>query len=269
MMLPETEREIRIEFLGTATEYLNNLEKILLGINDDVGAIPDKINVILRILHFLQDSGGMPEFRMLGDLAYRLEDAFQVLKGRKYQQKIDSDLHNLLLSTLDWLRHILELIAAKSLIDEHWLATFCYPLFEELYKGLDQPDPEDIASIVTPKKTSQNIIHLVFKTEVEKSLQSLDNLLFNYDGSLLQKMAIATATELAGLGEMLDMPVFTQICQSIRQQLILASSEESVIDTTHLALEAWRRSQLLILNQRSGELPSVIHQYFHLSKIRV
>ncbi len=262
-MLPETEQEIRIQFLETATEYLNNLESIFSKINAEPENIPVQINAALRILHSLKGNAGMLGFGMLSDLSHRLEDALQVLRGRRNQQDIDPDLHNLLLSAIDWLRHILELIATKSLIDEHWLATFCYPLFEELYKRLGQPDTENITSTITLTKT-ENIIHLLFKTEVEKSLQSLENLLQKNDPSLLLQVAMTTANELAGLGEMLDLPAFTQICQSIKQLLVTAKSEESIIQTTHISLQAWRRSQSLILTQNMRELPSVIHQYLDI-----
>ena len=132
MMLPEIELEIRINFLETATEYLNNLESILSKINAEPENIPVKINAALRILYSLKANAGMLGFGMLSDLSHHLENAFQILQCRKNQQKIDLDLHNLLLSAIDWLRHILELIATKSLIDEHWLATFCYPLLQQL-----------------------------------------------------------------------------------------------------------------------------------------
>ncbi len=259
-MLPEIELEIRINFLETATEYLNNLESILSKINAEPENIPVKINAALGILHSLKANAGMLGFGMLSDLSHHLENALQILQCRKNQQKIDPDLHNLLLSAIDWLRHILELIATKSLIDEHWLATFCYPLFEELYKRLAQTDTENITSKLTIT-TTENIIHLLFKTEVEKSLQSLENLLKNKDCSLLGQQVMTTANEFAGLGEMLELPAFTQICQSIKQLLVSAKSEQSIIHITHLSLQVWRRSQSLILAQNMTELPSVMHQY--------
>ena len=111
--------------------------------------------------------------RILSDLAHRLEDAFQVLKNRKINSAIDADLHNLLLSSVDWLHHILELVNSNYLIDEHWLITFCYPLFEELYQRLGKPELEESNSEFTHIPNPENIIHFLFQTEVEKNLQSL------------------------------------------------------------------------------------------------
>jgi chemosensory pili system protein ChpA (sensor histidine kinase/response regulator) len=265
MMLPATEREIRIQFLETATEYLNKLEAILSEINTEPQDIPERINAVLRILHSLKGSAGMLELRMLSDLAHRLEDAFHVLKNRRDNLEIDPDLHNLLLSAVDWLRHILELIAADYLVDEHWLATFCYPLFEELYQRLGKPELAEISVTLAQMNNSENIIHLVFKTEVEKNLQSLERLLDNGDApkesrNLLQATAIATANELAGLGDILNIPVFAQLCESIKQLLVVNQSQRSLIHITSLALKLWRRSQSLILANKIEELPSVIRQ---------
>ncbi len=258
-MPPETDLEIRTKFLETATEYLNNLECILLKINTEPENILVKINAALGIIHSLKSNARMLELGILSDLFHRLEYALQVLKSRKTQQEIDPDLHNLLMSAIDWLRHILELISAKSPIDEHWLATFCYPLFEELYKRLCSLNTENITGTITIIKT-ENIIHLLFQTEVEKTLQSLENLLKSHDTSVLLQAAMIKANELAGLGEMLEIPAFIQICQSIKQLLLTTQSEQSIIHIVHLALQAWRRSQSLILAHKMTELPSVIYQ---------
>ena len=262
-MPPQTELKIRTKFLETTTQYLNNLECILLQINTEPENIQVKINAALGIIHSLKSNVTMVELGILSDLFHHLEDALQVLKCRKIQQEIDPDLHNLLMSAIDWLRHIIELISAKSLIDEHWLATFCYPLFEELYKHLGRLNTENMTGKITIVKT-ENIIHLLFKTEVEKTLQSLENLLKSRDTSVLLQAAMIKTNELAGLGEMLDIPAFIQICQSIKQLLLTTKSEQSIIHIVHLALRAWRRSQSLILAQKMTELPSVIHQYLDI-----
>ena len=261
-MLPEIEREIRIQFLETSTEYLNKLENILSEINAEPQYISDKINTVLRILHSLKGSSGMLGLRILSDLAHRLEDAFQVLKNRKISSAIDADLHNLLLSSVDWLHHILELVESNYLIDEHWLITFCYPLFEELYQRLGKPELEESNSEFTHIPNPENIIHFLFKTEVEINLQSLEQLLENQDFLQLKESAFATAKELTGLGDILDIPVFTQLCQSIKQKLLVAKSPADITNTTSLALQLWRRSQSLILNQNVSELPSVINQFW-------
>ena len=264
-MPPETELEIRTKFLETTTEDLNNLECILLQINTEPKNIQVKINAALGIIHSLKSNVTMLKLGILSDLFHRLEETLQVLKCRKTQQEIDPDLHNLLMSIIDWLRHIIELISAKSLslIDEHWLATFCYPLFEELYKHLGRLNTENMTSKITIIK-NENIIHLLFQTEVEKTLQSLENLFKSRDTSVLLQATMIRANELAGLGEMLDIPAFTQICQSIKQLLLTTKSEQSIIHIVYLALRAWRRSQSLILAQKMTELPSVIHQYLDL-----
>jgi len=255
-MSQDKELEIQMQFLEEATDYLNTLEGVLLELNTNNRISPEKINAALRAAHSIKGGAGMMGFRALSDLAHRLEDSFKVLKTRKNSLEIDTELQSLLLSGVDWLRQIVELLSEGNSVDEEWLSTFCYPVFEELHARLGDPSPEDAASMLSPED-GQDIIPLLFETEVEGCLQRLESVLADSAQPCLKEEVAIMAAELGGLGEMLQLPAFTQLCESVTNHL--ETGEPSQIETiARAALEAWRRSQALVITHQVDRLPTAI-----------
>ena len=142
-MTNDKKLEIQIQFLEEATDYLNILEAVLLEVKSNSQITLQKINVALRVAHCIKDGASIMEFRILSDLAHRLEDIFTVFKTRKNSLELNTDLHSLLLCGVDWLRQIVNLYSEGHTVDEQWLATFCYPVFEELHdRFAKQPEGE-------------------------------------------------------------------------------------------------------------------------------
>ncbi|MBW4501408.1 MAG: hybrid sensor histidine kinase/response regulator [Scytonema hyalinum WJT4-NPBG1] len=255
-MSQDKELEIQMQFLEEATDYLNTLEGVLLELNTNNRISPEKINAALRAAHSIKGGAGMMGFRALSDLAHRLEDSFKVLKTRKNSLEIDTELQSLLLSGVDWLRQIVELLSEGNSVDEEWLSTFCYPVFQELHARLGDPSPEDAASMLSPED-GQDIIPLLFETEVEGCLQRLESVLADSAQPCLKEEVAIMAAELGGLGEMLQLPAFTQLCESVTNHL--EAGEPSQIETiARAALEAWRRSQALVITHQVDRLPTAI-----------
>ncbi len=256
-MSQDKELEIQMQFLEEATDYLNTLEGILLEIESNHRVAPEKINAALRAAHSIKGGAAMMGFRSLSDLAHRLEDSFKVLKTRKNSLEIDTELQSLLLSGVDWLRQIVELHSERNTVDEQWLATFCYPVFEELHARLGDPTPEDATTMLSPEDDGQNIIPLLFETEVEGCLQRLESVLADSQQPCLKEEVAIMAAELGGLGEMLQLPAFTQLCQSIADHLEAAEPSQ-IEEIASAALTAWRRSQALVLTNQLDSLPTEI-----------
>jgi chemosensory pili system protein ChpA (sensor histidine kinase/response regulator) len=255
-MSQDKEYEIQMQFLEEAQDYLNTLEGVLLEIDTSNRIDPEKINAALRAAHSIKGGAGMMGFRALSDLAHRLEDSFKVLKTQKNSLLVDTDLHSLLLSGVDWLRQIVELHSEGNIVDDQWLATFCYPVFEELHNRLGDPTPEDATSLLSPED-GQDIIPLLFETEVEGCLERLESVLVSSDRSLLKEEVAIMAAELGGLGEMLQLEPFTKLCESVTNSLQV-STPELVEKIAEAALLAWRRSQALVLTNQFDSLPTVI-----------
>ena len=253
-MLQDKELEIQMQFLEEATDYLNTLETVLLEIDTTNRIDLDKINAALRAAHSIKGGAGMMGFRSLSDLAHRLEDSFKVLKTKKNSLEIDTQLQSLLLSGVDWLRQIVELLAEGNLVEDAWLATFCYPIFDELHDRLGDPIPEDASTMLSPED-GQDVIPLLFSTEVEECLQRLEFILADSEQPGLHEEVVIMAGELGGLGEMLQLAAFTKLCESVTQQLETVSSS-GIPEIARLALQAWRRSQALVLTNQLDNLPT-------------
>ncbi|MBE9105032.1 Hpt domain-containing protein, partial [Nostoc cf. edaphicum LEGE 07299] len=253
-MLQDKELEIQMQFLEEATDYLNTLEGVLLEIDTSNRIDLDKINAALRATHSIKGGAGMMGFKSLSDLSHRLEDSFKVLKTKKNSLEIDTQLQSLLLSGVDWLRQIVELLAEGNVVEDQWLATFCYPIFDELHDRLGDPTPEDASTMLSPED-GQDVIPLLFATEVEECLQRLESTLADREQAGLPEEIAILAAELGGLGEMLQLPAFSKLCQSVTQHL---ETVERIPEIAQLALQAWRRSQALVLTNQLDNLPTAI-----------
>jgi chemosensory pili system protein ChpA (sensor histidine kinase/response regulator) len=115
-MTKDKELEIQMQFLEEATDYLNTLEGILLEIDNNKRIELEHINAAMRAAHSIKGGAAMMGFRVLSDLAHRLEDAFKVLKTQKNSLEFDTHLQSLLLSAVDWLRQIVGLVKFISVL---------------------------------------------------------------------------------------------------------------------------------------------------------
>ncbi|HIK05515.1 MAG TPA: response regulator [Trichormus sp. M33_DOE_039] len=255
-MSKNKELEIQMQFLEEATDYINTLEGVLLEIDTSHRIDADKINGALRAAHSIKGGAAMMGFKALSDLAHRLEDSFKVLKTSKNSLVVDTQLQNLLLSGVDWLRQIVTLLGEGNAIEEQWLVTFCYPVFDELHSCLGDPTPEDAATILSTDE-GQDIIPLLFETEVNECLQRLETLLAEPGQPGLQSEVTTLAAELGGLGEMLQLTAFTQLCESIRLHIENAAGDR-IFSIAQLALKSWRRSQALVLTNQRDNLPTAL-----------
>jgi chemosensory pili system protein ChpA (sensor histidine kinase/response regulator) len=256
-MSKDKELEIQMQFLEEATDYINTLEVVLLEIDIHHRIDLDKINGALRAAHSIKGGAAMMGFRALSDLAHRLEDSFKVLKTSKNSLAIDTNLQSLLLSAVDWLRQIVGLLQEGNTIEQEWLTTFCYPVFDQLHSRLGDPTPEDAATILSTDE-GQDIIPLLFETEVDECLQRLESWLGEPREPNLQGEVTTLAAELGGLGEMLQLTAFTQLCESIRLHIENASGDR-IFPIAQLALKSWRRSQALVLTHQRDNLPTKLN----------
>ncbi|MGB3636728.1 MAG: ATP-binding protein, partial [Rivularia sp. (in: cyanobacteria)] len=253
-MSQDKEFEIQMQFLEEASDYLNTIEGVLLEIDTSNRIDLEKINGALRAAHSIKGGAAMMGFRSLSDLAHRLEDSFKVLKTRKSSLEVDTQLQSLLLSGVDWLRQIVELHSEGHELEEQWLASFCYPVFEELHERLGEPTPEDASSMLSPED-GQDIVPLLFETEVEGCLQRLESVVADSEQPCLKEEVAIMAAELAGLGEMLQLQAFSSYCESVQSHLEVAPPEQ-VEEIANAALAGWRRSQALVLTSQIESLPT-------------
>ena len=243
----DKELEIRVQFLEEATEYLNTIESGMLGLA--TARFDKQMDAVLRAAHSIKGGAAMMGFQTLSHLAHRLEDFFRVLKTQK--PSVDAELESLLLAGVDCLRQVVDINRQGTVVDEQWLDTNVNPVFEQLHQRLGEPQVEDIMP-----EDGQDMVGLIFETEVEECLQRLESLLAEPNKpSLLEELSIM-AQDLGGLGEMLELNAFRNLCESITQHL--EATPEQVEEIARLALHSLRRSQAAVLVGQVDTLPTQI-----------
>jgi chemosensory pili system protein ChpA (sensor histidine kinase/response regulator) len=256
-MSQDRELEIRLQFLDEAQDYLGMLEAAVMGLSSS-GVDIDRINAALRAAHSIKGGAGMMGYEILSQLAHRLEDSFKVLKIQRHTIEIDGSLEGLLLSGVDCLNQVIESDRQGIPTDPDWLGDVAAPIFEQLYERLGEPQAEDASSMLAPED-GQDVLKLLFETEVDGCLERLEAVLAANDPCLREEVDIL-AQELGGLGEMLQLQPFIRLCESVADHL--AAAPEQVDEVARLALAAWRRSQALVLTGHLDTLPTAIEASF-------
>lgn len=253
-MAHDKELEIRLQFLDEAQEYVTTLETCLLGLANALDA--DTVNEALRAAHSIKGGAGLMGFQVLSDLAHRLEDGLKVLKVKRSQINLDASLEQQLLQAVDCLTQVITSNRHQSPPDADWLNQEVEPLFQAIHERLGDPEDEDAYSVLSPED-GQEILPLLFQTEVEGCLQRLETVLADRDPCLKEEVMILSQ-ELEGLGEMLQMPTFTSLCQSICQQME-AVAGDAAIPIAEAALGVWRETQNLVLAGNLGSIPDQLN----------
>ena len=252
-MSHDKELEIRRQFLDEAQEYLDALDAALMGLADN-RVDTQKINAALRAIHSIKGGAGMMGFIVLSDLAHRLEDSFKVLKVEK-AIAVDFQLETRLLTAVDVLRRVIECDRHDAAIDPNWLSNEVDPLFEQLHEQLGDPQDESAASVLSPED-GQDIVPMLFETEVEGCLQRLEGVLAAPDQPCLQEELTILAQELGGLGEMLQLPAFVRLCASVTRSLDANVSD--IASIAESALQSWRQAQSLVMIGQYDQIPAAI-----------
>lgn len=248
--MPQQEHQIRLQFLEEAQEYLNSIESKLLGLGTNK-VDRHQMDAALRAAHSIKGGAAMMGFEVLSYLAHRLEDSFKVIRAGKYGDT-DGELERLLLSGVDRLGQVINLNRQGAIVDQTW-QDGANLIFDALRQRLGDPQIEDAATFLSEDE-GQDMRVLLFESEVGECIERLESILVSQDmPCLLEEFQIA-AQELGGLGEMLELPAFTSLCQSVEQHLEAAPAEIDAI--AHLAISEWRRSRALILVGQAEALPT-------------
>ncbi len=249
-MPQDKELEIRLMFLEEATEYLNIIESAVLGLATSQ-IDNQQMDAVLRAAHSIKGGAAMMGFQTLSDLAHRMEDLFKVLKKQK--PSTDNELESLLLDAVDHLTSVIALHRQGIVVDDQWLEENVNPVFDLLYQRLGTPTPEDTATL---PEEGQDMVAMIFETEVEGCLERLESVLADPEQHYLAEEISTMAEELGGLGEMLELPAFSSLCESINQHL--EATPERAHEIARLALQEWRRSQAALLVGQVDTLPTQI-----------
>ncbi len=248
----DKELEIQLQFLEEAQEYLNTIESVLLGLASQ-RLDPSKMDAALRAAHSVKGGAAMMGFETLSLLAHRLEDFLKVLRAQKPDLSVDVGLERLMLATVDVLRQVISLSRQTPTVAERWLELHARPILNLLQHRLGDPPPEDLSTLSAPEP-GRDTTALLLETEVEGCLQRLESVLEDPQQPCLREELAIMAQELGGLGEMLQLRAFSQLCESIGQHL--EAAPERLVEIAQLALHEWRRSKSLVLAGQTEHLPT-------------
>lgn len=257
-MTDDKEFAIRLRFLDEAQEYLNTLESRVMGLAEGFGR--ETINEALRAAHSIKGGAGLMGLPTLSKLAHRLEDGLKVLKIRRGKITVDIQLEQQLLVAIDCMgqvvhqnrQHIKWGDDSPGPVDWAWLQQHVEPIFAKLHERLGEPAEEDFQAVFAADN-SGNIIALLFQSEVAGCLQRLESLMAEHDPCLREEVVIL-AQELGGLGEMLQIETYTQLCRSIEAQMTIADDHE-VVPLSRAALLIWKQAQDSVLRGNLAAIP--------------
>lgn len=247
--MSEPQEMIRLQFLEEAEEYLNTIENELT----DLAQVSDrrpKIDLTLRAAHSIKGGAAMMGFNVLSDLAHQIEDFFKVLRGGS---SIEGSVEQQLLHAVDQLHQVLQVNRQGSEVTTAWLNAHVQPLFQSLREQLGEPQPESDLTLLS-EEAGDDMRSLLFESEVEGCLQRLESVLQTPNHPCLLEEYSIVAQELAGLGQMLELPAFSQFCTSIAE--FLTAHPRETVPIAAQVIQDLRRCQALVLTGQFQALPN-------------
>ncbi|MCY7331919.1 MAG: chemotaxis protein CheA, partial [Pseudanabaena sp. CAN_BIN31] len=248
--LSDREWAVRLLFLEEVKDFLADIETEILGLSDR-GLSRSSIDKILRAAHSMKGGAGMMGFHALSELAHRLEDFVKILQA-KNQTAIAPEMESLFLNAIDSMGKVANIHKQRQTPDAQWLEEYIYQPFVNLHEILGDLSAQDEASLLS-EEAGEDMRVLMFATEVDACLERLTNVLADLDSQVLREEFELTSQEFGCLGEMLELPAFSQLCAEI--SIALADQNHNLRAVTTSALAAWRRSQALVLVSQFQALP--------------
>lgn len=249
----DQKQEIKTLFLEEAEDYLNTIESNLLGLaNSSIDQ--DNMDQVLRAAHSIKGGAAMMGFQDISEIAHRLEDYFKIIKGGRVA--LNNQLERLFLKSVDGLREMIPVYRQGEKIEPSWLETKIKPILNKLHDDIGDLKPEDEEALLAIKNQDkeEDMSFFLFETEVESILTDLETIIGQNNASSIKEKLSEITLELGGLAEMLELPNFSSLCQSIDQSL--QDNPDKINLVSQAALQQLRRSQALVLASQPHLIPT-------------
>lgn len=254
--LTDREWAVRLLFLDEVRDFLADIESEILGVSDR-NLSRSTIDKILRAAHSMKGGAAMMGFEALSELAHRLEDFFKILQTNK-QTQITPEIESAFLTAIDNMGKVANTHKQRKIPNADWLAAQIAPPFEYLQGVLGELSAQDEASLLS-EEAGEDMRVLMFATEVDACLQRLTSVLNDPTSQVLREEFELTSQEFGCLGEMLELPAFSQLCEEISHAL--ADRDRNLQEVATAALAAWRQSQALVLVGQFEILPKHLTEF--------
>lgn len=236
------EEQLRRQFLDEAQDYLNTFEQCLIGLHQQENKA-HSIDQMLRSAHSIKGGAGMMGYPFLSQLGHRIEDFLKILKLGKVP--LDAKLESIFLSVLDAFRSILYFYKQEiPYTEEQWKSNID-PILEQLSAILGELKEEDESLLLIGADIDIDVVKLVFESEIESSLSQIEELVKTASEEELTETLKDFCEELAGLGDMIELPVFRELCSAIVDTV--NNYPQEIYGIAQQAIQDLRRTQSLVL----------------------
>lgn len=238
-------------FVEEAPELLQLLESGLLNLTRERSV--NKIHDLMRAAHSLKGGASSVGLEEIATLAHRLENIFKALYGETVD--IDADLENQLLQAYDCLRlPLMEQITTGS-FDAEAALEIADPILTRIEAQFGDAIGQADSYIPSSADLGVDMVASIFEVDVAQGLEHLAMVVLQPQEYEVAGEVRAQAEVFAGFAELLNLPEFGAIAETVLQALDLHSDHAQEI--AQLALTDFERSRQAVLEgDRQGTGPS-------------
>lgn len=249
---PEIRNQAYQFFTQESLDFLQTIEEGLLTLSHD-RSVP-KIHTLMRAAHSIKGGAASVGLPAIQHLAHHLEDVFRVL----YRQEIDIDfaLEDLLLQAYDRLKVPL----IEQLQTGHHDADLSIQQGDAIFAQLADRLGDALYNLDTELPTAEelgvDIVQAIFSGDVQAGLERLTTVLAHPTDYQLAGEIRAQADVFIGVGQLVNLPGFTQIGQTVLAALSV--HPQQALDIGQLALADFHAAQTAVLagDRSQGGCPS-------------
>jgi two-component system, chemotaxis family, sensor histidine kinase and response regulator PixL len=230
-----------IFFVQEAPELLQIIESELLTLSTERSAA--KVHNMMRAAHSIKGGAASVGLETIKTIAHSLEDVFKALFSEEVQ--IDTDLESLLLQGYDCLRlPLMEQMSFGKINAEQAMAA-AEPVFAQLAGRLGDLIGGS-ANLPGSVELGVDIAASIFEVDVAQGIERLETVLANPEDNLVTGELRAQAEVFLGIGELLNLPGFSQIAKTVEEAI--DAHPDRAIEITHLAIADFQMARQEVLN---------------------
>jgi two-component system chemotaxis sensor kinase CheA len=203
-------------YLFETFQMIEQLEKVILGIEKESLFSPDTINEIFRIMHTIKGSSAMMMFRNITELAHAMEDLFYYLREEAPQIVDYTTMIDLSLEGIDFIR--IEAEKIKNGLSPDGDAAVQISQFHALLHVL-QGGEDNCSAPEENKKVLEQLYQQPVQIDEEGSLDSYTALVFFDEGCQME--------HIRAFSILYKMREFSSVCYSIPEEKRLTDEESA------------------------------------------
>lgn len=238
-------------FIEEVPTLLQEMETGLLAIGQDRSAAV--VHSIMRAAHSLKGGAASVGLETIKEIAHRLEDIFKALYSEEVV--IDQTLETLLLQGFDCLRNPLEQQIDHGYYDPETAWQTALGPITNLEAQLGEHLVAGEQFLPSSADLGVDVVASVFEVDVAQGMEAVRRAQQEANREELEQVLGSQAEIFLGLGEILNLPGFKAICETVQRALALNPQQLSAI--ADQALLDWQNSSVQVLQngdrQRGGE----------------